>query len=268
MLKEVLNTTELLNSKPFIENEVQFNLIHRIADDKNALILTSEDKNVIVARSNPKLPMWIWIDNKVNLDKIDSFLNEIDSKLSLEDKFDIVTTPKIGKLFTYKIDCTYKIFMELNSFECKKTIKPNKLNGIMDKPSLYDIEIIANYNKGFYKESLNQNVEYEQLLESAKRQVETNNLYCLKVNSKIVSIANIAHKSLRYARVNNVYTPPNQRSRGYASELMYYLCEIIIENGLTPNLYTDISNKTSNKVYRNIGFKECGKVTHYIINRN
>lgn len=105
-------------------------------------------------------------------------------------------------------------------------------------------------------------------MKCAERLINSGNLYVLKVNSELVSMANIAHRYLRHARIKNVYTPPKHHRKGYASELVAYLSNSILQDGLILVLFTDITNKTSNKVYKDIGYIECGKVFHYRITNN
>jgi len=73
-------------------------------------------------------------------------------------------------------------------------------------------------------------------------------------------MVNIAHKSPQYVHINNVYTPIEQRKKGYASVMVAAISSILIKEGLTPMLYADITNNNSNKVYKKIGFIERGRI--------
>jgi predicted GNAT family acetyltransferase len=57
-----------------------------------------------------------------------------------------------------------------------------------------------------------------------------------------------------------VYTPSGSRKKGYASALVSELCSILESERLRPMLYADLKNPDSNKVYKNIGFVESGKI--------
>ena len=55
--------------------------------------------------------------------------------------------------------------------------------------------------------------------------------------------------------VNLVYTPPQKRRRGYATTLVGALSSRLLEQGRSfCALYTDLSNPTSNSIYRRIGY--------------
>lgn len=84
--------------------------------------------------------------------------------------------------------------------------------------------------------------------------------------NKIISMANISHRSKRHARINEVYTRPDMRGKGFASMIIAELSKIIFSEGMVPTLYTDLRNPASNKAYKNIGFKERGKVNQILFN--
>lgn len=55
---------------------------------------------------------------------------------------------------------------------------------------------------------------------------------------------------------------------GFDAEIVYELCKIIFGENRVPVLYTDLSNPASNKAYKNVGFKESGKVTQMVFDMN
>lgn len=265
MLLPFMKEDNVLNKNPFIKDEVQFNLIHRISDDSESLLLHREDNKVIVARTTPKYPMWIWLEDNLNDTLIQEVIEEVKDVVSEEESFEIVSTLEVTKQFLEKYDGQNNLVMEMESYYCPKVIMPESTSGTMTKPSIEDVDIIAEYCAGFIYYGFGKKVSKESQIEGAKKMIKSGNLYVLKVNDQIVSMASIAHRSPRHGRINNVYTPLNQRKKGYASELTAYLSNLLLTEGLTPVLYTDLSNSTSNKVYKGVGYIECGKVYHYRI---
>lgn len=70
------------------------------------------------------------------------------------------------------------------------------------------------------------------------------------------SLAGVAARTANGARVGPVYTPPQQRGRGYATALVADLTRRLLEGGCSfCCLYTDLSNATSNAIYRRIGYR-------------
>ena len=59
------------------------------------------------------------------------------------------------------------------------------------------------------------------------------------------------------ARIGPVYTPPEHRGRGYASNLVAHVSAEMLSRG--PGacfLYTDLGNPTSNAIYRRLGYEQ------------
>jgi len=89
-------------------------------------------------------------------------------------------------------------------------------------------------------------------------------VYVLKIHNQIVSIAKAARDTPNGRAINLVYTPPEYRRRGYATEMVAKLCQFILNEGKKYCfLFTDLANPTSNKIYMNIGFKPILDVDEY-----
>lgn len=64
--------------------------------------------------------------------------------------------------------------------------------------------------------------------------------------------------------VGGVYTPPELRSKGYATSCVAELSRHILQSGKEfCMLYTDLSNPTSNSIYKKIGYKEVADSVEY-----
>ena len=61
-------------------------------------------------------------------------------------------------------------------------------------------------------------------------------------------------------RIGPVYTPPQQRRRGYASAAVAAACHESLAGGARQcMLFTDLANPTSNKIYAAVGFRRFGE---------
>jgi predicted GNAT family acetyltransferase len=56
-------------------------------------------------------------------------------------------------------------------------------------------------------------------------------------------------------RIGGVFTPPEQRRRGYGAAVTAALTADVLDRGEVPCLFTDLANPTSNKIYQQIGFR-------------
>jgi GNAT superfamily N-acetyltransferase len=57
------------------------------------------------------------------------------------------------------------------------------------------------------------------------------------------------------ARIGPVYTPPEQRGRGWASNAVAEVSRRVLTQGARVCLYTDQANPTSNKIYAALGYR-------------
>jgi len=78
-----------------------------------------------------------------------------------------------------------------------------------------------------------------------------------------VSLAGITDPVSGVARIGPVYTPPDRRSRGYASALVSAVTLGARTRGYRCILYTDLANPTSNSIYRAIGYRAVDEVLRY-----
>ena len=61
--------------------------------------------------------------------------------------------------------------------------------------------------------------------------------------------------SFGVARVGPVYTPPEQRRKGYASAAVAEVSQRFLDAGARVCLYTDQANPTSNGIYQALGYR-------------
>ena len=77
-----------------------------------------------------------------------------------------------------------------------------------------------------------------------------------KIGGEIVTMANATRPTGRNITVNFVYTPIKHRKKGFASDCVAALSQMLLDQGYqTTSLHTDLSNPTSNKIYQEIGYE-------------
>jgi uncharacterized protein len=74
-----------------------------------------------------------------------------------------------------------------------------------------------------------------------------------------VSMAKAARPMRHGISINAVYTPPQYRSRGYATACVSALTQKLLTEGHDfCSLYTDLANPISNSIYAKIGYRPLG----------
>jgi RimJ/RimL family protein N-acetyltransferase len=78
-----------------------------------------------------------------------------------------------------------------------------------------------------------------------------------------VSMAAIVRETPGVVAISLVYTPEQQRRRGYATACVGALCERALARGKRCALYADVKNPASNRVYERLGFRQVATAWKY-----
>ncbi|WP_433742605.1 GNAT family N-acetyltransferase [Falsibacillus pallidus] len=89
----------------------------------------------------------------------------------------------------------------------------------------------------------------------AAAMIQEKSIYLWEHNGKIVSMARKARCTKNVAVINFVFTPKDERKKGYASAVVSQLSQTLLKDYDSCGLYTDLDNPTSNKIYMEIGYE-------------
>jgi GNAT superfamily N-acetyltransferase len=78
-----------------------------------------------------------------------------------------------------------------------------------------------------------------------------------------VSMSGASKPTHGVTRIQRVYTPPEHRGAGYATACVGGQSRLLEERGLRCVLYTQLSNPTSNAIYRRIGYQPIAEIIAY-----
>ena len=80
--------------------------------------------------------------------------------------------------------------------------------------------------------------------------------YLWRDDDRVVSLTGVGGLTPHGIRVGPVYTPPADRGRGYASNLVAEASQLQLDSGREfVFLSTDLANPTANKIYQDIGYE-------------
>lgn len=258
-----------LSRSPFREQVVQFNLLHRILKGREVFALQWVQGMSVraIAAFNPGFPMWLWVDPGLGVCTQPGLLAELADQLRCQRIVGVAAAPdvagKFSTIYARLLGIDSALVMHMESYHCPKVAPPALIEGQMVMALPEHLELVADYCVGFAKWAFGSTVSRESQVSSAERLISSGNLYLWEVRGQVVSMANIADRSALHARLNSVYTPPEHRGRGFASALVAQLSLQLLAEGLTPMLYADLKNPTSNRIYQNIGYQECGQIAEY-----
>lgn len=180
-----------------------------------------------------------------------SYMETIDYPGIVGSKESCLLYHKIYKNLTGK---DMKITMNQRIYSCDQTHPVSLSIGKTRLALEEDLSILCEWAYGFSKE-IGEDTDMEQARKSITKLIENKGLYVLEINNEIVSMTGRI-RSLEYTEsIGYVYTPRKHRGKGYASKLVQEVTQMVIDEGKTAVLYTDLSNPTSNHIYMDIGYK-------------
>ncbi len=94
-------------------------------------------------------------------------------------------------------------------------------------------------------------------LKQIKQDIKDQKMFLLLDNNEPVSMARKAGKTPNGSLINFVYTPPDLRRKGYATECVAKLSKLLLEEEGNKFcfLFTDLANLISNSIYQKIGYR-------------
>jgi uncharacterized protein len=125
-----------------------------------------------------------------------------------------------------------------------------------------DVDQIAGWIAQFHV-AINEHIDPDAAKKMAESKIQNEKIFVWDLDN-IVSMCASARESINGKTINLVYTPPENRSHGYATSCVYSLCRQILGEGKKfCSLFTDLDNPTSNSIYGKIGFEPVLDYLHY-----
>jgi predicted GNAT family acetyltransferase len=265
------------SQKALEEDEVNASLILGICEnlaDKNdiyskeqvfySIAYNNKDEISIIGLMTPPRNLLIFEHKTHNNDIMDLFINNI--YLKYKEIPGIMGELNITKSFVekwvQKTNCKNKINMNLRIHKLKKVNEYNKPNGLFRRAEKDDLEIISKYIYEF-KVAINEPDSVDIAKESAESGIKNKEIFVWE-DKNIVSMARKFRPTKNGVAVSFVYTPKEYQCKGYATAVVSEISQDILDSGkLFCTLYTDLSNPTSNSIYKKIGYNPvCDNISY------
>lgn len=258
-----ISSKDLEKVPNFQQEKDKFYLLNLISKTEGNMTF-SDLETYVIGRSMVGLPTWIWTIDSITKDKIlelesilENFLEEGENKFTAK--------KKIYEILRNEYDTSS--YFEMGYLSCTNPIKPMNKKGICVRPNYGDKTILAKMWTSHEKEMEKVEVTDIDALETANNFIKNPNFYVLKdEKGKIVCMAGYSVLD-DTAKITHVFTPKEERGKGYCKSIIYDLTKMILDKGLKPLLYTDYNYKASNKAYQDVGYTDEGILINFTITK-
>lgn len=138
--------------------------------------------------------------------------------------------------------------------ECRAVAPLKPASGRFREAADTDVPMLANWWEAFHADVGTMRMDNDAAA-AMRRLIARGVLFVWEVAARIVSCAAILRRTTNGAVVAFVYTPPDQRGRGYATSCVADLTRAQLDAGAQfCCLYTDLANPISNAIYARIGY--------------
>jgi predicted GNAT family acetyltransferase len=131
-----------------------------------------------------------------------------------------------------------------------------------------DRPVVAAWIKAFNDEAVNKPIDDAQAERSFDHHLNASGdagAYVWEDDGAVVSLAAAMRPTLNGISIGLVYTPHEQRRKGYASACVAALSQHLLDGGRKfCFLYTDLANPTSNHIYQEIGYRPICDAGEYL----
>jgi uncharacterized protein len=154
----------------------------------------------------------------------------------------------------------HRVIFQQKTMRVDRLVMPRDCAGGMRLAAPGDAGVIRDWLMEFFVESLQQELAVDVADRLAKAKVVEKNFWVWEANGEVVSMAGVERPTRKGITVVLVYTPPQARRQGYASNLVAQITDLQLRGGRSfCCLHTDAGNATSNKIYREMGYYDVGE---------
>ena len=268
-MKIINPDNKIFLSAEFQKDKYKFYLIS-LNLKSESVMLYSDEENYVICRGAEGLPTWIWTKDGFNVSKIEEIMSVMNLYLTDADKDKFTCKKELYELLVNKgyDKLNTDDYFEMGTLFCRQTNQPRTCDGYLAVPTQDEKTILVKY---WYDDSQEMNgitpISMEQAEEDVQRMIDSQKFYVWKnEKDKIVCMVNYSVVDGQ-AKLSHVYTPVEERAKGYAANLIYAVTNKLLNQGLVPLLYTDYNYVPSNKAYINAGYEDTGILINFSCTR-
>lgn len=257
-VQEFKNQVEPLLSKNEVLHNLALGILHSLNESSKpnfmGVILKDSRAALVLLQTHPKQIILSQIQQLTEgeLSEAAELLQEIDIPGLVGEKQTVLyLSQKLAALKNQEAS----LKMDQRIYRLDKVKKAAEAEGMLVKARLEHLPLVTEWIWEFMC-VIGEPVSKEQADKTGEAFIKAERLFLWEVNGKYVSIANATRPTVHNITINFVYTPREERKKGYASSCVSTLSQLMLDEGFqTTSLYTDTTNPTSNKIYMEIGYE-------------
>jgi uncharacterized protein len=173
---------------------------------------------------------------------------------------------RFAERFGAHIGRGYRLALAERIFRLQRVVPPQPAGGRMRIAEAADRDLLIGWLVDFVHEALGPDEDTSEAAAFADRWIarQYRTMYLWADAGRVVSMVGAGGETPSGIRIGPVYTPPEWRGRGYASNLTAAVSQAQLDAGRRfCFLFTDLANPTSNKIYQAIGYEPVLDVDQY-----
>ena len=225
------------------------------ADPLMAVVTDSAGRNTAIAVMTPPFPMI------VNSDPVDEIALKALSDALISESWQLPgvngvaeVSDSFADIWQARTNQTAKLQMRLRAYELREVTEVGYPDGQMRIAVEEDAQQAADLLNAMRVELnlLGRNPTVENALEIIRME----RVFFWETGGKVVTVTIANRSQIKGICISGVYTPPEHRRKGYARALVAEASKEMLSRGYEiTNLFTDLANPTSNKIYQEVGYK-------------
>jgi len=166
----------------------------------------------------------------------------------------------VQALCAYYSTAPARVRMSNRILQLTRVIPPRPSPGEFRLAGSADFEVVRHHFYDFHVECIPEEIPTETALDTLTTdRIERRTVFLWENGGSPVCSAHTSRPTRSGISIGPVYTPPRERGKGYASNLVAAMSQHLLDQGKSfCVLFTDADNATSNKIYESIGYRLIG----------
>ncbi|WP_337873555.1 GNAT family N-acetyltransferase [Exiguobacterium sp.] len=233
------------------------NVIQGVYEAFHQFTVEENGKLLAILQVTPPHPLHYIVVDSEQEEKLPAFI--IPHLLENEIPFTEVVSERkqaerFGKTWQEITSGTSEMFMSQGLYRLDEVEDIEMAKGHMRKATTADQAQLEAWYSAFEAESGLRSSPPEKVTKAIDTMLKNDDAVFWEVGGQLVSCAKRSRPTENGITVSFVYTSPDARGRGYARSLVADLSRQLLETKSFCVLYTDLTNPTSNKIYREVGY--------------